>query len=473
MSVYTAIHHFCTRPTYKSHAIKGQFEAMGLLYDTLTEYVQAHLEQVWRSSGGLNNEAFLQYYSQQWKLFDQAANKTFYIFRWLNRHYVGCQSQEDKTVRQIHAQLLMLWTQSVSEHVAGQLRTALLSSIELQRNCTRISRIPPTTAATHPMPQNSNRVSIIKSALESCVIPDRLDESERDFDNLLHTFKDELFRQTTAYYKVETQGLAADSSSDTLAHWHKFLNRLSAEKQLMPDGPHQETILKPILRLTIETYSILRLEEYYHDSAEGGTPPPLLRVALKQHSDMVRLLTRNLQDLNLRDSFGRTALHSAVLGHNTALVESLLKDGARIGALDNDGYTAGHRAVQVGNLYALHLLLKKPDGCAVQNRDGRTIGQIMVDMNIEEPSLAWEEALEIAFTPEQTDRLFSAPVGDETYDNHDFRPTIVRYYEDSYLGQEQKRISMNILNDDAAYEEQMDGREKFKWVHLPANNVRV
>ena len=54
-------------------------------------------------------------------------------------------------------------------------------------------------------------------------------------------------------------------------------------------------------------------------------------------------------DVNLRDSFGKTPLHNAILGNQVKIVEMLLKSGADVKATDERGDTPLHTAVRVGN----------------------------------------------------------------------------------------------------------------------------
>ncbi|KAJ5876417.1 uncharacterized protein N7529_002001 [Penicillium soppii] len=87
---------------------------------------------------------------------------------------------------------------------------------------------------------------------------------------------------------------------------------------------------------------------------------PLHLAAERGNKDMVRDLLP-LVDLNLRCSYGQTALHRAAWGGSAAVVKELLQNGSDAIAKDKDGNTALHIAAQMGFAPVAKLLIEKSD----------------------------------------------------------------------------------------------------------------
>lgn len=56
-----------------------------------------------------------------------------------------------------------------------------------------------------------------------------------------------------------------------------------------------------------------------------------------------------MTDLSITDQFGRTPLHSAILGQHNLVVELLLSGGADVRVKDERGDTPLHTAVRIGD----------------------------------------------------------------------------------------------------------------------------
>ncbi|MGI4752882.1 MAG: ankyrin repeat domain-containing protein, partial [Janthinobacterium lividum] len=73
------------------------------------------------------------------------------------------------------------------------------------------------------------------------------------------------------------------------------------------------------------------------------------------------------RNVNVKDKYGKTALHYAVEENNLGLVQSLIKDKAKVNSLDKDGRTALHRAVQLNYVNIVEYLIK--NGANIDKKD--------------------------------------------------------------------------------------------------------
>jgi ankyrin repeat protein len=77
--------------------------------------------------------------------------------------------------------------------------------------------------------------------------------------------------------------------------------------------------------------------------------------------------------VNVRDSFGQTAAHTAARDGHTGALITLTLHGCDLGAVDLNGYTPLHVAAQHGHPEALQLLLRlRPELVDAKDRNGST-----------------------------------------------------------------------------------------------------
>ena len=85
-----------------------------------------------------------------------------------------------------------------------------------------------------------------------------------------------------------------------------------------------------------------------------------------------QLALENKRDVNKRDEFGATALHTAVAGEDRAAVKALLEGGADVNLPDAEGNTALIIAVEKNDIKLVRLLLKAGADVTVRNLYGDT-----------------------------------------------------------------------------------------------------
>ena len=84
-------------------------------------------------------------------------------------------------------------------------------------------------------------------------------------------------------------------------------------------------------------------------------------IELIKNNDLVGVIKaiENGADVNLKDEWGRTALHWAVEKENLEMVKYLVENGADANLLDIKGRTAFTFAVEKGNLEMVKLFIEK------------------------------------------------------------------------------------------------------------------
>ncbi|MCH4889213.1 ankyrin repeat domain-containing protein [Acidaminobacter sp. JC074] len=89
--------------------------------------------------------------------------------------------------------------------------------------------------------------------------------------------------------------------------------------------------------------------------------------------DLVKELLESPQDVDVRDSFGGTALHAAMFQDNMEIVSLLIENGYDVNAQgSSNGFTPLHDAVWAGNIEAAKLLLESGADLSIKNKDGQT-----------------------------------------------------------------------------------------------------
>ncbi|RMZ74098.1 hypothetical protein GMOD_00004939 [Pyrenophora seminiperda CCB06] len=83
--------------------------------------------------------------------------------------------------------------------------------------------------------------------------------------------------------------------------------------------------------------------------------------------------TRYDKPVDIRDDFGKTALHLAALRGNEAVVRLLVEKGADVKAKDKNGMTALHGAASEGNEAMVRLLVDRGADVNAKSNDGETV----------------------------------------------------------------------------------------------------
>ena len=90
------------------------------------------------------------------------------------------------------------------------------------------------------------------------------------------------------------------------------------------------------------------------------------------HMKMVRLLIANKANVNVGDKWGRTALHTAIYGRHTKMARFLIANKADVNAADSEHSTPLHYAAQHSNPSIARGLLKGGASVNVKNNSART-----------------------------------------------------------------------------------------------------
>ncbi len=103
---------------------------------------------------------------------------------------------------------------------------------------------------------------------------------------------------------------------------------------------------------------------------------PLLHFAVQQDADgklSEWFSYHEKQELETRDSFGRTPLHLAAVAGNVDVMQWLLEQGCDVNSKDKLGETPLHKAASHGHERAVNLLLRKGGDVAAVDAEGRTV----------------------------------------------------------------------------------------------------
>lgn len=100
---------------------------------------------------------------------------------------------------------------------------------------------------------------------------------------------------------------------------------------------------------------------------------PIHIAASKGHLAFLKLLLENFEDVNVKDSDGRTALHWAAIFGNKDVAELLLKSGANVNGAQRDGFTPLYAATCFGHIDVCCTLLQYGGDAMVCDDDGWNI----------------------------------------------------------------------------------------------------
>ncbi|KAK2760347.1 hypothetical protein FQN54_002416 [Arachnomyces sp. PD_36] len=252
---------------------------------------------------------------------------------------------------------------------------------------------------------------------------------------------------------------------------------------------------KTALRLAIEKHdkpvTLLILENGADtETAANDGAKPLHIAANSGDFELVELLLAFNADIeSLDDSNEHTALNYAVESGHTAVAELLLQKGANVDARTLFGHTPLLNAVIHSDLRLVELLLQHGANKKLRLHDGRTAEDLAIGDNtmvdllradylIQGPSISNPkssqptQAPRAAFLPpDRTEKLNAC---------HGFEASIV----DFFLGDREQRIQVSSSVYEVLYGkgpnaimasakgEKLDGQKpRFRWYHLPANNL--
>jgi ankyrin repeat protein len=110
-----------------------------------------------------------------------------------------------------------------------------------------------------------------------------------------------------------------------------------------------------------------------HAQEKTFPPKAIIVAAYKGDVETVKEILATNPDKNVRDSFGRTALHDAMFQKNMEVIRLLLEYGFDVNdASPINGYTPLHDAVLVNNVDAAKLLLEFGADKTIKDTEGFT-----------------------------------------------------------------------------------------------------
>ena len=138
------MYNYCTRSAqtttygYRDTLNQGKTGANlvgGELYEKLKKYYQQHLGQLLAGCAELNEDALLQYYSEQWEKFILGGTLVHHIFRYLNRHWIKREMDEGhRQIYDVYTLSLVVWKETFFTNVESKAVCAAFKLIEMHRN---------------------------------------------------------------------------------------------------------------------------------------------------------------------------------------------------------------------------------------------------------------------------------------------------------------------------------------------------
>ncbi|KAF2184914.1 hypothetical protein K469DRAFT_688498 [Zopfia rhizophila CBS 207.26] len=142
---------------------------------------------------------------------------------------------------------------------------------------------------------------------------------------------------------------------------------------------------------------------------------------------------------------------------------------------DKNGQTAGHLAVDEEQLETLRMLLsKRADFKATDNQE-RTARELLEDKIRELPSAEWNDALRILKELDRSPELYSDPIPNSKEVDSRFNPVILDFASGFFHRHGKRRelgIDVIVSGEEKFFKRHMEGGPQFRWLHLPANNMR-
>ncbi|GAB7337285.1 hypothetical protein MBLNU457_g2650t2 [Dothideomycetes sp. NU457] len=219
MSLYTAIHNFCTAqkavgnnsPLNATH--RGAHLLGEDLYKRLNGYLKEHLDGVHREMVKHADEALLADYIKEWNRYTTAGTYNHHLFRYLNRHWVKREVDEGKKdIYDIYTLHLVRWKEDMFGSTQNAVMEAVLRQVEKQRNGETIEQ------------------GQIKSVVDSFVslgIDDQ-DNTKKNLDVYRQSFEKPYLEATEKYYMQESRQFLAENS--VVEYLKRAEQRLEEEK---------------------------------------------------------------------------------------------------------------------------------------------------------------------------------------------------------------------------------------------------
>ncbi|KAF2154152.1 Cullin-domain-containing protein [Myriangium duriaei CBS 260.36] len=220
MSLYTAIHNFCTaqKAVSNTHALNSSHRGAHLLgedlYKRLNDYLKRHLEQVHAEMIKHADEALLADYIKEWNRYTTAGTYNNHLFRYLNRHWVKREVDEGKKdIYDIYTLHLVRWKEDMFGSTQNAVMGAVLRQVEKQRNGETIEQ---------------GQIKRVVDSFVSLGI-DEQDSSKSTLDVYRQYFEKPYLEATEKFYSQESQQFLADNS--VVEYMKKAEQRLEEEKE--------------------------------------------------------------------------------------------------------------------------------------------------------------------------------------------------------------------------------------------------
>jgi len=233
MGIYTAVHNFCTSQKavgfqMNTHALnQGTHRGAHLLgedlYQKLSEYLAAHLQQLVTESKSHTDEALLAFYIREWDRYTVAAKYIHHLFRYLNRHWVKREMDEGKkNIYDVYTLHLVRWRETLFQQISDKVMEAVLKLVEKQRNGETIEH------------------NQIKQVVESFVSLglDEGDASKTTLDVYRYHFERPFLEATKVFYQNESKQFVAENS--VVDYMKKAEARLAEEEERVKMYLHQD-----------------------------------------------------------------------------------------------------------------------------------------------------------------------------------------------------------------------------------------
>ncbi|KAI1828457.1 Cullin-domain-containing protein [Xylaria intraflava] len=256
MGIYTAVHNFCTSQKATSisangsvgHAHRGAHLLGEDLYKKLKNYLNEQLAILYRDSKAHSDEALLAFYIREWDRYTTGAKYIHHLFRYLNRHWVKREiDEEKKNVYDVYTMHLYQWRTEFFALVHKKVMSAVLKLVEKQRNGETIEH------------------GQIKQVVDSFVSLglDENDATKSTLDIYRSHFEWPFLAATKAFYQAESKQFVSENS--VVEYMKKAEARLDEEEERVRMYLHQDiasTLRRTCNEALIADHSALLREEF-------------------------------------------------------------------------------------------------------------------------------------------------------------------------------------------------------------------